>query len=63
MSKTKLLDDLVRLHINESKYLHYLVALMEIKRDYDSRIQKAISIANSIVQSTLAAIDRLAREV
>lgn len=63
MTKTKLLDELVKLHIKESKYLHYLVALMETKRDYDGKIQKAISIANSIVQSTLTAIDWLAREV
>ena len=63
MTKEKLLDELVRLHVKESKYLHYLIALTEIKRDYDSKIVRAISIANSIVQGTLTAIDRLAREV
>lgn len=62
-SKTKLLDELVKLHINESRYLHYLIEETELKRQYDKHVKRKICIANSIVQGSLAAIDQLAREV
>lgn len=63
MSKAKLLDELVKLHISESRYLHYLIEETEIKKQYDKHIKRRMCIANSIVQGSLAAIDQLAREV
>ena len=63
MSKGKLLDRLVKLHINETKYLHFLIKETELKKQYDKHIKRKICIANSIVQGSLDAIDRLTREV
>ena len=62
-SKAKLLDELVRLHIKETKYLHYLVEVTEVKKQCDKQVKRRMCIANSIVQGSLAAIDQLAREV
>lgn len=63
MNKASLLDELVKLHISESRYLHYLIEETELKKKYDKQVKRKICIANSIVQGSLAAIDRLAREV